>query len=33
MFKGKSGAVVHWGATPSDIARTVNELVIQWKSK
>ncbi len=33
VFKGKSGAVVHWGATPSDIARAVNELVIQWKSK
>ena len=33
IFKGKSGAVVHWGATPSDIARAVNELVTQWRSK
>ena len=33
MFKGKSGTVVHWGAMPSDIARAVNELVTQWKSK
>jgi hypothetical protein len=33
IFKGKSGVVVHWGATPSDIAHAVNELVTQWRSK
>jgi hypothetical protein len=32
-FRGKSGAVVHWGATPSDVARAVNELVTKWRSK
>jgi hypothetical protein len=30
MYKGKLGAVVHWGASPSDIARAVNELAGQW---
>jgi len=33
IFKGKSGAVVHWGANPSQIARAVNELVVQWRAK
>ncbi len=31
--KGKFGAVVHWGACPADIARAVNDLVVQWRSK
>jgi hypothetical protein len=30
---GKSGTVVHWGATPSAIARSVNELVSRWRAK
>jgi hypothetical protein len=33
IYKGKSGAVVHWGANPSQIARAVNELVVQWREK
>jgi hypothetical protein len=33
IFKGKTGAVVHWGACPADIARAVSDLVAQWRSK
>jgi hypothetical protein len=33
IYKGKSGAVVHWGAGPVQIARSVNELVVQWRAK
>ena len=33
VYKGKYGAVVHWGATPSQIALAVNELVVQWRMK
>jgi hypothetical protein len=33
IYKGKSGAVVHWGAGPVQIARAVNELVVQWRAK
>ena len=33
IFKGKSGAVVHWGASPVQIAQAVNELVAQWRTK
>jgi hypothetical protein len=33
IYKGKYGAVVHWGANPSQIARAVNELVVQWRMK
>jgi hypothetical protein len=33
IHKGKSGAIVHWGASPSQIARAVNELVAQWWAK
>jgi hypothetical protein len=33
IYKGKFGAVVHWGASPTQIARTVNDLVIQWRAR
>ena len=33
IHKGKYGAVVHWGAGPSQIACAVNELVVQWRAK
>jgi hypothetical protein len=33
MYKGKSGAVVHWGASPARIAHAVEELVTQWRAK
>ncbi|HUW85914.1 MAG TPA: hypothetical protein VMV55_03455 [Methanoregula sp.] len=33
IYKGKFGAVVHWGASPAHIARSVNDLVVQWRSK
>ena len=33
IFRGKYGVVVHWGASPASIARAVNELVAQWRSK
>ena len=32
-YKGMAGAVVHWGACPADIARAVNDIVAQWRSK
>ncbi|MDD1696618.1 MAG: hypothetical protein LUQ54_06950 [Methanoregula sp.] len=33
MHKGKFGAVVHWGASPAQIARMTNDLVVQWRAK
>jgi len=33
LYKGKYGAVVHWGASPATIARAVNALVRGWRSK
>jgi len=30
---GKCGVVVHWGASPAQIARAVNELVVKWGLK
>ena len=33
MWKGKSGAVVHWGAGPARIAGSVQELVAQWRAR
>jgi hypothetical protein len=33
IYKGKYGAIVHWGASPALIARAVNDLVVQWRSK
>lgn len=32
-YKGKFGAVVHWGASPSRIARAVVDLTAQWRAK
>jgi hypothetical protein len=32
IHKGKFGAVVHWGASPAQIARMVNDLVVQWRA-
>ena len=32
MYKGKFGAVVHWGASPSRIAHAVEDLVLQWRA-
>ena len=32
-WNGKSGAIVHWGASPATIARSVNELVSRWRVK
>ena len=32
LYKGRYGAVVHWGASPADIARAVNELAAQWRA-
>jgi len=33
LYKGRFGAVVHWGASPADIARAVNELVGRWREQ
>jgi len=33
IHKGKFGAVVHWGASPAQIARMVNDLVAQWRAR
>ena len=33
LYKGKFGAVVHWGASPATISRAVDELVTGWRSK
>ncbi|MDO9550702.1 MAG: hypothetical protein Q7J03_06985 [Methanoregula sp.] len=32
-YKGKFGAVVHWGASPSRIAHAVEDLVAQWRAR
>lgn len=32
-WNGKFGAIVHWGASPAQIARLVNELVTRWREK
>jgi len=32
-WSGKFGAIVHWGASPAMIARSVNELVSRWRAK
>jgi len=32
-WSGKFGAIVHWGASPATIARSVNELVSRWRAK
>ncbi|MDD1686667.1 hypothetical protein [Methanoregula sp.] len=32
-WNGKFGAIVHWGAGPAMIARSVNELVTRWRAK
>jgi hypothetical protein len=33
IHKGKFGAVVHWGASPAQIARMVHDLVAQWRAR
>jgi hypothetical protein len=33
IHKGKFGAVVHWGASPAQIARMVNDLVVHWRAR
>jgi hypothetical protein len=33
IYKGKFGSVVHWGASPADIASAVNDVVTKWRSK
>jgi hypothetical protein len=32
-WNGKFGAIVHWGASPAKIARSVQELVSQWRTR
>jgi len=32
IYKGKFGAVVHWGASPARIAHAVEVLVTQWRA-
>ena len=32
-WNGKFGAIVHWGASPAKIARSVQELVSRWRSR
>jgi len=32
-WNGKFGAIVHWGASPAKIARSVQELVSQWRAR
>jgi hypothetical protein len=32
-WNGKFGAIVHWGASPATVARSVNELVTRWRAK
>jgi hypothetical protein len=32
VYKGRYGAVVHWGASPTRIARAVHELAAQWRA-
>jgi hypothetical protein len=31
LYKGRYGAVVHWGASPARIASAVNELAAEWR--
>lgn len=33
MYKGKFGAVVHWGASPARIAHAVEDLTKQWRAR
>jgi hypothetical protein len=33
IWHGKYGAIVHWGASPAKIFRSVQELVGQWREK
>jgi hypothetical protein len=32
-WNGKFGAIVHWGADPAKIARSVQELVVRWRKR
>lgn len=32
-WNGKTGMVVHWGADPSAVARSVNELAAHWRAR
>ena len=32
-WNGKFGAIVHWGASPAKIARSVQELVARWRAR
>ena len=32
-WNGKLGAIVHWGASPAKIARSVQELVSRWRTQ
>jgi len=32
-WNGKFGAIVHWGASPATIARSINEMVRQWRNR
>jgi hypothetical protein len=32
-WNGKFGAIVHWGASPAKITRSVQELVSQWRAR
>jgi hypothetical protein len=32
-WNGKFGAIVHWGASPAQIALSVNEVVRQWRNR
>jgi len=32
-WNGMFGAIVHWGASPAMIARSVNDLVVRWRAK
>ena len=32
-WNGKFGAIVHWGASPAKIARSVQELVSRWRAR
>jgi len=32
-WNGRSGAIIHWGASPAKIARSVQELVSRWRNQ
>lgn len=32
-WNGKAGIIVHWGASPATIARSVNELAVRWRAR